>query len=56
MTFAANGNDDHVTMFVLYLPLAVFSFSGKLSSFTLASKFRIILHYCHLCTIFVKKT
>ena len=38
---------DHVTMFILYLPLAVFSFSVKSSSFTLASKARISLHYSH---------
>ena len=35
---------DHVAMFILYLPLAVFSFSVKSSSFALASKARISLH------------
>ena len=39
-----------MTMFILHLPLAVFSFSVKLSSFALASKVRIILRYSHLCT------
>ena len=38
-------------MFALYLPLAFFNFSVKLSSFALASKVRIILHYSHLCAI-----
>ena len=47
ITFAANGRNDHVTMFILYLPLAVFSFSVKLSIFALASKSRIILHNSH---------
>ena len=37
-----------VTMFTLHLLLAVFSFSVKLSSFMLALKVRIILHYSHL--------
>ena len=47
---------EHVTMFTLYLPLAVFSFSIKLSRFALASKVRIILrYYFHLCTIFSRK-
>ena len=36
ITFTANGRDDHATMFTLHLPLAVFSFSVKLSSFALA--------------------
>ena len=40
-------NYDHVTLFTLYLLLAVFSFSVKLSSFALASQVRIILHYSH---------
>ena len=56
MTFAANVRYDHVTMFILYLPLAVFSFSVKSSSFALASKARISLHYSHLCTLYFKKT
>ena len=43
-------------MFILYLPLAVFSFSVKSSSFALASKARISLHYSHLCTLYFKKT
>ena len=42
ITFTANGRNDHVTMFTLYLPLAVFSFSVKSSSFVLASKVRIV--------------
>ena len=46
--FPANGRNDHVNMFTLYLPLAVFSFSAKLSSLGSASKVRIILHYSHL--------
>ena len=54
-TFTANCRDDHVTMFTPHLPLAVFSFSEKLSSFALASKARIILHYCHLCTHFFQE-
>ena len=56
MTFTANVRYDHVTMFILYLPLAVFSFSVKSSSFALASKARISLHYSHLCTLYFKKT
>ena len=39
-------------MFTPYLPLAVFSFSVKLSSFALASKARIILHDSYLKLIF----
>ena len=35
---------DHVTMFILYLPFAVFSLSVKSSIFALASKARISLH------------
>ena len=46
----ANGRNDHVTMFTIYLPLAVFGFSIKLSSFASSSKARIILHYSHLGT------
>ena len=38
---------DLVTMFFLHLPRAVFSFTVKLSSFALASKARITLHYSH---------
>ena len=52
--FLSNGRNDHVTMFILHLPLAVFSFSVKLSSFALASNARIILHYSHLCAHFLK--
>ena len=52
ITFTANGRNDHVTMFILNLSLAVFSFSVKLSSLALASKVRIVLHYSHLCTHF----
>ena len=57
-TFTPNrrGRNDHVTMFILYLLLAVFSFSVKFSSFGLASKARIILHHSHLSTYFFKKT
>ena len=55
ITFTANGRNDHVTMFTLHLPLAVFSLSVKLSSFALASKVRIILHYSNLCTNYFKK-
>ena len=54
--FMANGRNDHVTMFILHLPLAVFSFSVKLRNFALASKARIILYYSHLCTLYFKKT
>ena len=50
--FTANGRNDHLTVFALYLPLAVFSFSLKLSCFALASKAKIILRYFHLCTYF----
>ena len=56
MTFTANVRYDHVTMFILYLPLAIFSFSVKLSSFASASKARISLHYSHLSTLYFKKT
>ena len=58
MTFTqtANVRNDHVAMFILYLPLAVFSFSVKSSSFALASKARISLHCSHLCTLYSKKT
>ena len=52
-TFTANDRNDHVTMFTLYLSLDVLYFSVKLSSSASASKVRIILHYFHLCTIFV---
>ena len=38
ITFTANGRNDHVTMFILHLPLAVFSFLEKLSRFALPSK------------------
>ena len=54
--FTANGRNDHVTMFTLYLPLAVFSLSAKLSTFVLASKARIILHYSYLRIHIFKKT
>ena len=52
----ANGRIDHITMFTLYLPFAVFRFSVKLSSFALASKVRIIVRYSHLCNNIIKKT
>ena len=47
-----------VIMFILYLPLAVSSFSVKLGRFGLASKARIILHYSYmyLCAYFFTKT
>ena len=51
----ANGRNNHVTMFILHLPLAVFSFLVKLGSFVLESKARIPLHYSHLCFHFFKK-
>ena len=50
-TFTANDRNDHVTMFILHLPLAVFSFSAKLSSFALASKVSPFFYYSHLCPI-----
>ena len=37
ITFMANGKNDHVTVFTLYLPCAVFSFVVELSSFVLFS-------------------
>ena len=40
----ANIRNDQVIMFILHLPLVVFSFPIKFSSFALASKARIILH------------
>ena len=52
----ANVRYDHVTMFILYLLIAVFSFSVKSSSLALASKAKISLHYSHLCTLYFKKT
>ena len=51
--FTANSRNDQVTMFILYLLLAVFGFSVTLISFAVASKVRIILH-CSL--FFFKKT
>ena len=56
ITFTVNGTNGHVTMFILYLPLALYNFSVKLSSFALASEAKIILHYSLLCSHFVKKT
>ena len=41
-----------MTVFILRLPLAVFSFSEKLSGVALASKVIIISHYSYLCTFF----
>ena len=39
ITFTANGRNDHVTVFTLYLPCtAVFSFVVELSSFALFSR------------------
>ena len=43
-------------MFILRLPLAVFSFSEKKSSVALALKVIIISHYSCLTTYFFKKT
>ena len=37
ITFMANSRNDNVTMFILHLPLTVFSFKVKFSSFALAS-------------------
>ena len=45
-----------MTVFMLRLPLAVVSFSEKLSGVALASKVIIICHYSCLCTNFFKKT
>ena len=47
--------EDLVIMFPLFLPLAVFSFSVKLSSFTLVANVRIILYFSHLYIHFFKK-
>ena len=55
VTFTANSRNDHVTMFILHLPLAVFSFSAHLSSFALGLRVRNILHYSQLCAIFLRK-
>ena len=44
-----------MTMFILHFPLAVFSFSVKLSSFTLAPEARNCLHNTHLCTDFFQE-
>ena len=52
----ANGRNDHVTMFILQLPLAVSSFSEKLSVFALELKASIVLYYFHLRTHIFKKT
>ena len=54
--FMSNGKNDHVNMFTMYLSLTIFSFLVKLSSFALASRVGIILHFSHLCTNFFKKT
>ena len=40
-----NGRNDHVIMFTLHLSLLDFNFLVKFSSFVLALKVRIILHY-----------
>ena len=56
MTFTANVRYDHVTMFILYLPLPIFSFPVKSSSFAFALNVRISLHYSHFCTLYFKKT
>ena len=37
ISFMANGRNDHVTVFTLYLPYAVISFVVELSSFALFS-------------------
>ena len=39
-------------MFILRLPLAVFSLSVKVSNLGLASKAKIVLHYSYLCAHF----
>ena len=44
-----------MAMFIVYLPIAVFSFSEKLRSLALASKVRISLHFSDLCTLYFKK-
>ena len=51
----ANGRNNHVIMFTLHLPLPVFSFSVKLSSFALVSKAGIVLHFFHLCLQFFSR-
>ena len=52
-----NSKTDQKTMYIIHLPLAVFSFSVKLSTCSLAlvSSASTILHYSHLCTLFFKK-
>ena len=52
ITVTTNGRNDHVITFILYLPLPVFGISVKLSSFALARKTRIVLHYSHRHTVF----
>ena len=54
--FTENGRNDHMTMFMLHLPLVVFSFSVKLSCFALASNISIVLHLSHQCIHFIKKS
>ena len=54
-TLTGNGRNYHVTMFILNLPLAAFSFLEKLSSFALASKARISLHFSLLRTLSRKR-
>ena len=54
----ADGRNDHVTVFILHLSLAIFSFSKKISNFALASKaiLKELKGFSHLCTYFFKKT
>ena len=41
-----------MTMLILHLPLAVFSFSEQFLSFALAPMVRIIVHYFRYCLFF----
>ena len=43
LSITANGRNDHVTMFILHLPLAIFSFSEKLSSLALTRRYTLKL-------------
>ena len=44
-----------MTRFIAHLPLVIFSFSEKLSSFPLAANARFILHYSHLCSHLIQE-
>ena len=49
ITFTANGRNDHVTVFTLYLPCtAVFSFVVELSSFAFSRKHKRESQFWHL--------